>query len=414
MAFSVPLPVASKGLRTDRPSLAQHKAYLQEREDKFKATTDLFCNKCLQKHLIRDAYGFCKVCMDFLCRQCVNAHESTLFTLNHGIIVGAELMERYHHAMRKDKPKGKHVSRSHLDMVADGRASLQYFEADKGTKAKSEDVADGAFDAQLLKNLKIRVISDTRKCFICACVVYNDGKIIVADANNKTLKLFNKHHNFLHTFHMKREPWDICRAVDYTTDLFATESQTNGFHQLKVTDEIRYMLTVKVKGECFGITDWKGGIAVSVKLETKEFCIKLMDQFGNIHRVIPDGFEMQLQLRSPWYLASLKKGRYIVISDAGTGAVTCIAVEGGIKFMYKNRKELKDPRNIASDMDNNIFVVDYETDTVHQLSPQGEDLGVILCGREGLVNPCGIACHKEFLYIQAKMDSNFLNLYELA
>lgn len=404
MAFAVPTPVFSKGRRhyTDF-----HNIVALDAKDKFKPRNDLFCSKCIKAGLITEAYGFCKVCRDFMCSKCVDKHESTLLTLNHGIIVGNEMMARYQNAMRKDKKAGHSVSRNHLDMVADGRASFQY--EDKGEKMRSVSPSQ---DADLLTEPKIRVGTDMRKCFICACVVYSDGKVVLADANNKTLKLFNKHFNCLFVFHMKEEPWDACKAINYDQDLFVTENRAHGVHQFKVGKDLQYVLTVKLDGECFGVTNWKGGVAVSVKKD-KTFTIKLLDQFGNTHRNIENGYQGQLKMTSPWYLTSVKRGRHLIISDAGSGTITSIDVDGGINFVYKDRKELRDPRNICSDGNDNIYVIEYETDTVHKLTPTGQDHGVILCRKDGLENPCGIAYHDSMLYIQAKMDSNYLRVYDL-
>lgn len=404
MAFSVPTPVYSKGVRR---YIDIHNIDTQNAKDKFKPTDDLFCSKCMKNGLMTEAYGFCKVCMDFLCSKCVDKHEATLMTLNHRLIVGSEMLTRYHHAMRKDKKEGKTVSRNQLDMVADGRASFHY--EDRGDKLRSVTPSK---DADLIKEPKIRVGTDIRKCFVCACVVYADGKLVLADANNKTLKLFNKHFNCLFVFHMKQEPWDACKAINFDQDLFVTENRVRGIHQFKVGRELQYVFTVKIDGECYGITSWKGGVAVSVKKE-KNFTIKLLDQFGNTHRNIENGFHDQLKLSRPWYLTSVRKGRHLLISDAGAGTVSSIDVDGGINFVHKDRKELKDPRNITSDEEDNIYVIDFETDTVHQLTATGQDYGVILCSKDGLQNPCGLAYRDGMLYIQGKMDSNFLRVYDL-
>jgi hypothetical protein len=408
MAFSVPTPVPTKGVRRYAP--ASYRDYTAVKE-KFKPSTELFCSKCIKNSLITDAYGFCKVCKDFLCSNCVKKHESTLLTLNHGVIVGNEMMERYQHAMRKDKKQGRSMSRNYLDMIGNGSASFEY-DGPKTDRLDTRGDSPDDRDVDLIKEAKVRLGTDVMKCFICACVVYNNGKVVLADANNKCLKLFNKHFDNITIFNLKKEPWDMCKAINIDQDLYVTENRVRGIHQFKVGRDIQYVLTVKVDGECFGITSWKGGVAVSVKNEGI-FSIKLLDQFGNTHRNIRDRFEGELQLTSPWYLSSIKKGQVLLISDAGSGTVSGIDVDGGISFRHKDTKQLRDPRNITSDEDDNIYVVEYETDTVHLLSPSGTDKGVILCSKDGLNNPCGMSYLERKLYIQAKMDSNYLQVYDL-
>ena len=408
MAFSVPVLVASKGVRRDHSRAVQN---LVDAKHRLNAASELFCNKCLQKHLIKEAYGFCKVCMDFLCRQCVTVHDSTLLTLNHGVVVGQEMTEKYQHAMRKDRARSRAVSRSYLDMVADGRASIEYLDGGEKARTRSQEELDDG-EVKHVKDINISVSSDRRKCFICACVVYEDGRIVLADANNKALKLFNKHYRCLHVFNMKGEPWDATKAVDLNSDMFVSECTVEGIHQFKVSQEIKYVFTLKVNGACFGVTNWANGIAASVKKD-RIFTVQLLDQYGNIHRKIEAGLEGTLKLKSPWYLTSINNGKHIIISDAGTSTITCIAVDGGIKFAYKNIKKLADPRNTTSDEDDNIYVVDYERDLVRQLSATGEDLGVILCQHDGLASPGTVGCHGDRIYIQAKMDTNSLNVFSL-
>lgn len=404
-SFNIPQPVTSRSVRAD---ISRQRHYYEEAEVKLKPKTELFCTKCMAKSLVKEAYGFCKICLDFLCEKCVDSHESDLMTLNHGIMVGNEMLIRYHYAMKDRKTGRKSVSRSQSDMVSNGRVSFQY--PVKGSEVSKS--TDDAFEAELKEEVKVRVPSDTEKCFICACVVHKDGKIILADANNKSLKLFTKHFTFSSVFRLKQEPWDMCRAVDFDNDLFVTESKIKGIHQFKVGKEIKYIFTLKVDGDCFAICHWKGGIAVSVKKDGT-FSVQLLDQFGNVHQSIKDGFDGQLKMKTPWYLTASHTGEIIIISDMGKGTVSSINVEKGVKFIFKDRKELRDPRNVSVDEDGNIFVVDYETDTVHQLTRGGKSLGVILCRVNGLENPCGMACHKERLYIQAKMDSTFMKIFEL-
>lgn len=405
MAFYVPTPVPGKGIRRNIASVA---TYYKNAEEQFKPTTDLFCSKCIAQGQVNEAYGFCKVCMDFLCRRCVDKHESTLLTLNHGIITGNEMMEKYHNAMRKDKKEGRSISKNYVDMIADGRATFQYID-DRTSSNKNNYPTQ---NAELIKQPKVRLGTDVRKCFICACTIYNDGKIVLADANNKCLKLFSKHFDFLFIFHMKHEPWDMCRAINKDEDLFVTETSVRGIHQFKVTKDIQYVFTVKVEGECFGITSWKGGVAVSVK-NKGDFNIKLLDQFGNIHRNIDHRFERRLKILSPWYLTSIKNGKELLISDASAGTISCIDVDGGIKFIYKDGRKMRDPRNITSDDNDNIYVIEYETDTVHHITSTGENAGVVLCAKDGLNNPCAICCFNGMIYIQAKMDSTNLQVYNI-
>lgn len=408
-SFSVPQPVASK---TVRWNLSRQKGYYEQAGAKFKPSTELFCCKCMARGMVKEAYGFCKVCVDFLCNKCFESHDSTLLTLNHGVIVGNEMLTRYRRAMKERKNSGRTMSRNHLDMVADGRASLEYGGNDH-VSGKKSITCSATLEAKLAFERRIRTDADKHKCFICACTVYNNGNIVVADANNKSLKLFNNQFTCLFVFSLKQEPWDICKAVDFDSDLFVTEAKINGIHQFKVGQEIRYVFTLKTDGQCFGLTHWKGGVAVSVK-KNQQFSVKLLDQFGNIYLDIPDGYEGRLKLVSPWYLSASREVQTILISDSGAGTVSCIDVDKGIKFISRNRKELCDPRSITVDENRNIFVVDYEADTVHQMTSAGKDLGVILCTLDGLANSCGMTCHNKQLYIQTKMDTNDIKIFDLS
>ena len=409
MAYSnTPDSLASKSVRWN---LSRQQGYQEEAKEKFKPSKELFCSKCLARGKVLDAFAFCKICHDFMCGKCTEIHESTLLTLNHGILVGNEMVSRYQRAMKDSKQGGQTESRGQVDKVADGQASFRDKVLDKGT-VKTTRTQTATVETELSGEKRVRVDEDGGKCFICACVVYDDGKVVLADANNKCLKLFNRHFKCLFVFDLKQEPWDACKAIDFDSDLFVSEARIKGVHQFKVAKEIKYVFTLKTDGECFGLTHWKHGVAVSVK-HNKQFSVKLMDKMGNIHRSITTGFEFRLKLDKPWYLASMRAGQYILISDSGTGMVTCIDVDKGIKFIYRNKRGLCDPRSICADDEGNIFVVDYETDTVCQLSSKGKDQGVMMCSLDGLASPCGLTCYDQQFYIQPKMDSNSIQIFDI-
>ena len=89
-------------------------------------------------------------------------------------------------------------------------------------------------------------------------------------------------------------------------------------------------------------------------------------------------------------MTSAYGGQRIVVSDSGTNQVTCLDVDGGVIFIYKD-SELKVPTSLVADGHGSIYVISQYTGTVHQISENGDKLGITLSDKEGLRWPGGIA-----------------------
>ena len=92
----------------------------------------------------------------------------------------------------------------------------------------------------------------------------------------------------------------------------------------------------------------------------------------------------------PFHLTSAYGGQRIVVSDNGINQVTCLDVDGGVIFIYKDR-ELKVPTSLVADGHGSIYIISQYTGTVHQISENGDKLGITLSDKDGLRWPGGIA-----------------------
>ena len=251
----------------------------------------------------------------------------------------------------------------------------------------------------------IRLPTDKDKTLICASLVLPSGDIIIADNNNKNLKLYDNEFRIISVLQLNQFPTDMCLSNISLDEIYVTDIDT--IHVISVDEGLNVIGPVRLDGQKWGITTWKNGLAVGITLQFKDTPVQARENLGvirmvdkNLIRLLNfEGFVVRtltndtlsnFSIVCPFHMSSVYGGKRIVVSDSGTNKVTCLDVDGGIVFVYNDR-ELKVPTSLATDGHGSIYIIGQYTGTVHQITENGLKLGIILSDRDGLRWPGGIA-----------------------
>lgn len=263
-------------------------------------------------------------------------------------------------------------------------------------------------NAVFLADHDIKLPTDTDRAFICASLVMSSGDIVVADNNNKVLKLYDNEFRIISVLQLNQFPTDMCTSNKSLDEIYVTDIDT--IHLINVEDGLNVMGPVLLDGQKWGITTWKGGLAVGITLKVKcvkessvgvndqsqiiqmmdKNMIRLLNFEGFIVRTLTNDTLPNFSIVCPFHLTSVYGGQRIIVSDSGTSRVTCLDTEGGVVFVYKDR-QLKVPSSLTTDGHGSIYILGQYSGNVHQITENGVKLGIILSDKNGLRWPGGIA-----------------------
>lgn len=352
-----------------------------------------FCGQCLDDIVeLHKVSAYCKQCMEFMCSaSCLKRHANFKLTKNHSFLLGEELKQVF----------------IRLGMAPVEHLTAELTDDPEGTKYML---------ANLRTEFNVRSKEDREICSIHASIVLKNGRIVVADLKNQNLKLFDTaQRKCVALLHVEKGPRDICLSSAVGNEMYLIENGLKCIHVVS-TDDLTLIRDVPTSGESFGICCWKDGIAVSTKLYKHymgQYAIQLLDYKGRVVKNFIASKYKGLDFNLPWYLYSDTKGQRVIFSDFGNHSVTCIDVDDGVLFVYKD-DELIRPVSVAMDADDDIFVVGQRSHNIHHVSKEGDKKGIVYSDKS-LEFPGGIsydAENKRF-YIQCVGWSDTIQVFDL-
>lgn len=334
-----------------------------------------FCAQCLDD--IQDfskVIAFCKQCNEYICsHSCLKQHAKYRLTKSHCYLFDEEL-------------KHYNIEKKGVIIDADNSESDLNISSSEG-KLKQ---------AELRTEYNVRAATDKEICSIHASAVLKNGCIALADLKNNNLKLFSpEKRQCILVLKLEKGPRDISVSNVNGSDLYAIERSVKGIHVV-TTDDFSISKTIPTEGECFGVACWKYGIAVTTmshKTYFGKYELHLLDYHGRVKRKFTTEKVRNLEFNLPWYLSANLEGQALLVSDFGAHTITCVDVDGGVLFVYKDNGLVR-PVSMATDNNNDILVVGQRSHNIHHLSHKGEKKGEIY-SENSMEFPGGISFDKE-------------------
>ena len=230
--------------------------------------------------------------------------------------------------------------------------------------------------------------SDFSSPFISGISFLNNGELIIADKNNRYLKKFDTTLTVKDSVKCSSCPWDI--AVVDDQKVLVSFPTANMLQYFTVEPKLQAGRSISVSGNtcCSGIVVTSDRIYVSRHYGGSPGVL-ILDSNGKELNTITVG-QITTQFQYPCYLALNRSGNKLYVSDYGTNQLTCMTTEGKHIFTYSDR-DLKPPRGIVLDEDDNILLCGEKTSNIHVIKSDGTKHKVLLSSTDGVTSPCGMA-----------------------
>lgn len=207
---------------------------------------------------------------------------------------------------------------------------------------------------------------------------FPDGRIVVTDENNCTLTLFDDDGIEVSELVLLGKPWDV-----ETLDRHRCVITMRGLNVLQYVDvnDMTLLRQIAIDDGCWGVSVY--GEELVIGFDNK---VEIFDFGGRSEHVIQC-------LGSDYYVTIDRLGRFYHKHHGNT--LHCRHVSGKFSFSYHSA-DLVNLTGITLDSDGNIYVAGFQSNNIHQLSPDGTFIRIILGALDGIFHPLKLHFTKDY------------------
>lgn len=260
----------------------------------------------------------------------------------------------------------------------------------------------------------VRIPGDKTTCHVTGSKILNDGRIILADHNNKSIKLFNKNCNYIHHIALPSRPNDI--VVIGENEIATSLIDESAIQIISVNDKLcpsrriataypYYGLAFSDQQQFYGTTTMEDGTGEIHAMDISGILL------GSIKKIAE-----QIDLIRPTAIY-IDKSQLLYVNDLGRNSVFCLDISLGVSeyrhvFTYTDRNlELRS--GIAVDTEGYVYISSGNM-TVHQISFNGIKVHEILTSADGLGLPhCLAFSARDDHLLVSEFKENSFKLYAL-
>ena len=239
--------------------------------------------------------------------------------------------------------------------------------------------------ATLQDRVRVRSLDDKTAPRISGCTFMPSGHAVLCDANNGVVKLLDKNLVLCEHLNLFSTPWDVSVVDD--NNAIITLPNTGQLQYIQVFPQLKTGRTIQLDKPCYGITVF-GDEIYTTQYVSGRGEVHVLDLTGNRKRKL----QTNVKFYCPEYITVSRSGKKIFVSDgyADTATVTCMTTDGNLVYQYKD-KELRHPRGMYIDAEDNILGCSLASNTVQVITANGKKYGTLLSSSDGIDSPYSIA-----------------------
>lgn len=265
--------------------------------------------------------------------------------------------------------------------------------------------------AVVLMEFKVTSASDPYQvCDITGCTVLEDGRIVLVDMYNESLKLFGTDRNLAAHSKLSAEPWDITVvSSDQVVISLPREKKLQFFQVGNAHLNPRHKIgpTLTKSSQFYGVEYYQDKFYVTCPKDDPP-CMKILDMQGKEICTITSSPQERNLFTDPLYLTISQDGKVVYISDSGNNTTVCLELSG-----ERRVKTFADPENnpmggLVIQTDGNLYVCGFKTGSVMNLTRDCMFVNNLIGKESGLKNPqaiCYIPMQHQLLVTMQKSDS---------
>ena len=265
--------------------------------------------------------------------------------------------------------------------------------------------------AAFLKEFKVTSASDPfQVCDITGCTVLEDGRIVLADMYNQSLKLFGTDAKLAAHSKLSAEPWDITAVSSDQVVITLPQEKKLQFFQIGKTQlnpKHKIGPTLTKSSQFYGVDFYQDKLYVTCPKDEPS-CLKILDMQGKELNSISSGPRETNLFSDPLYITVSHNGKIVYISDSGNNTIVGIQLDGDSQVRTFSEPENKPMGGLVVQTDGNMYVCGFKTKTVMNLTRNCKFVSNLIGKESGLKKPqalCYIPMQHQLLVTMQQSDS---------
>ncbi|KAK3579744.1 hypothetical protein CHS0354_002393 [Potamilus streckersoni] len=204
-----------------------------------------------------------------------------------------------------------------------------------------------------------------------------EGNILLVDFNNNKCCLYDSHYDFVDDFNLHKNPRHVCHLEG--KKVAVTIPMSKEIEILVIDKGIRSVKTVTTRHRCFGLTTLNSErlVVSGHNRNTKRHFWAIITTGGKERHY--QEIEETVSGSNISHVTVNGAKTCVYVSCAALEAVFSFTLDGQLVYRYTD-KNLKHPQGLAADQYGNIYVLGYESNNLHQISPEGLCIKVFSSG----------------------------------
>jgi hypothetical protein len=233
------------------------------------------------------------------------------------------------------------------------------------------------------EDINVNTKSDMAKSFITGCAVLNMNELVLADTDNKKVKLVSIENKLVQKEKsLDTRPWDI--AVISQDQFAVTMPGIKSIVVMTTDDKLSSVRSIKVGRECYGIDLNQDCFYVACLSPPS---VIVLNTKGDILNDISLNF---LTIGFAPYIAVRRDSKLMFISDSGHDSVMSVSLQEEVRVAYKHA-DLSGPCGLLMLDDRSLLVCCRCNDKIYQVK---EDLKQVKIVHENIPDPYSICYNK--------------------
>ena len=233
-------------------------------------------------------------------------------------------------------------------------------------------------------------MSSDRFAAISGCAFMPDGQVVLCDYHKYQLILLDKSFTLQGSLDLPSRPWDIS-AVDDTTAIITLPDKQQ-LQYIEVAPRLKQGRVLQFGKCCRGVQVVGSDIYVTCHKSYPggDGEVRILDKIGNLRKRLGVNQDGTFMFSVPLYLTVTARSDKIYVSDCDQHTVTCLSSGGTVIFQYKY-SELREPRGVCVDDEDNVIVCGEGSHNVHVVTAAGKKHSVILTSKDCIMSPYSVA-----------------------
>ncbi|XP_052804860.1 uncharacterized protein LOC128234593 [Mya arenaria] len=227
-----------------------------------------------------------------------------------------------------------------------------------------------------LKSVYVKIKCDKCNCYIDSVCEMLNGDIVIADCNNKRVKLLNSQYQVIDHCDLPGPPQHFCHTVGNEIAVAARKE----VHFLKVTSgRLQKVRKFSTDHDCFSIADFKDELYVGSK--TALYWYTMNGEL--VEKIYQDKYGDS----TVYSCAVSPDGERIYVTNYSAHRLLTLDKSGQVLFTFED-PELKCPTGVCVSPSIHVFVCGQESHTVLQVDREGtQKLATVVRKADGLLRP---------------------------